>query len=194
MRREATVDALFTRRTLLATLAFVLVFGVVLYFEGRPGWCKYGLGFWANAWTRCTSQHLVDPYSLSHFLHGIVFFWLLWPLRAKISLSNRLVLALGLEIGWELFENSAWVIERYRQETASLDYVGDSIVNSMLDVVFTVAGFIAAARFSWKVSLALFIVLELAALWMARDNLTLNIVMLLWPIDALKAWQMEAMR
>jgi Protein of unknown function (DUF2585) len=190
---QAVDERLFTRWTALAASALFSAFGVILLMQGRLAWCKHGFGVWADAWTHCTSQQLVDPYTLSHFLHGVIFFWLLRPLRATLSLHWRLIVALSLEIGWELFENSAWVIERYRQATASLDYVGDSIVNSMGDVVLTMAGFMVAARFSWKVSIGLFIMLELAALWMARDNLTLNLLMLLWPIEAIKEWQLRAL-
>ena len=185
------VQALFTRRTLLVALALVLVFGVVLLLEDRPGWCKYGLGFWSAAWTRCTSQHFLDPYTLSHVLHGIIFYWLLWPFAAKIALHWRMTAALALEIGWEAVENSAWVIERYRQATASLDYSGDSILNSMGDVLATVVGFALASRWSWKASLALFLAFELWMLYLARDNLTLNVLMLFTPIEAIKEWQIQ---
>ena len=183
-------DALFSRATLLVGAAMILIYAVVLQFSGQPGWCKYGFAIWANAWTNCTSQQVLDPYSFSHVLHGILLFWMLWPLAGKISLRWRAIVALGIEIGWELLENSPWVIERYRQVTASLDYSGDSVINSFFDVVLAVVGFAIAARFSWKVSVALFIVLELAALLIARDNLTLNVIMLFRPIDAIREWQL----
>jgi hypothetical protein len=182
--------ALFTRRTLVVAVALTLVFGVVLYLQGRPLWCEHGLGLWAGAWTQCTSQHLVDPYTLSHVLHGVIFYWMLWPFASRVTLHHRMMAALVIEIGWEALENSPWVIERYRQHTAALGYVGDSIVNSLVDVVATIVGFAFASRLSWKASVALFVVLELWMLYVARDNLTLNVLMLFSPIEALKQWQL----
>jgi hypothetical protein len=183
---------LFTRRTLVASLAVVLVFGLVLYFQGRPAWCKQGFGFWTGAATSCTSQHVFDPYTLSHILHGVIFYWMLRPFAAKFSLKHRMIIGLVLEIGWEILENSPWVIERYRQQTAALGYVGDSIINSLADVLATIVGFAVASRFSWKISLALFVVFELWMLYVARDNLTLNVLMLFFPIEAIKEWQLNA--
>lgn len=182
---------LFTRHTLLAAFALTLVFLVLLYLEGRPMWCKYGLGLWTAAWTRCTSQHLLDPYTLSHVLHGIIFYWLILPIAPKLSLPWRTTVALALEIAWEVLENSPWVIERYRQDTAALDYTGDSILNALGDVAAAAVGIAFASRFSWKASLALFFAFELWLLYLARDNLTLNVIMLIYPIEAIKEWQIR---
>ena len=124
----------FSWRSLAVVLVMVGVFGGLLYLEGRPGWCKYGLTLWTSAWTHCTSQNILDPYSLSHVLHGVIFYWLLRWVGPRIPLRWRLVLAMLIEVAWELIENSPWVIERYRQQTASLDYTGDSTVNSMSDL------------------------------------------------------------
>lgn len=182
---------LFTRRTALIAFALAAAFGMLLYVEGRPAWCKSGLALWSAAWTSCTSQSFFDPYSLSHVLHGVIFYWLLRPLADRVSLPWRLVVALVLEISWEMLENSPWVIERYRQDTAAFDYTGDSIVNALGDVASAVVGFAIASRFSWKVSVALFIVFELWMLLLARDNLTLNVLMLLNPIESIKEWQLS---
>ncbi len=184
-------QSLFTRRTAIASLAMAIAFAALLYWQGRPLWCKYGLGLWTGAWDHCTSQHLFDPYTLSHVLHGIIFYWLLWPLASKFSLPWRNMTALALEIGWELLENSAWVIERYRQQTAALDYFGDSVINSMGDVAAAVIGFAFAACYSWKASVIVFFVFELGMLLLARDNLTLNVLMLFFPIEAIKLWQLN---
>jgi hypothetical protein len=184
-------QSLFTRRTALIALALAVAFGLFLYLEGRPVWCKSGLAFWSPAWNSCTSQNFLDPYSLSHVLHGVIFFWLLRPLADRMSLSWRLVAALALEIGWELLENSPWKIERYRQDTAAFDYTGDSIVNALGDVASAVVGFVIASRFSWRVSVVLFMALELWMLWLAHDNLTLNVIMLVHPIEAIKEWQLS---
>ena len=139
-------ESLFTRRTAIASLAMAIAFAALLYWQGRPLWCKYGLGLWTGAWDHCTSQHLFDPYTLSHVLHGIIFYWLLWPLASKFSLPWRNMTALALEIGWELLENSAWVIERYRQQTAALDYFGDSVLNAVGDVAASVHRFLRSRR------------------------------------------------
>lgn len=181
---------LITVRTLVVALALCLAFVGILHFEGMPPWCKYGLGLWSQVQTHCTSQHLLDPYSLSHVLHGVIFYWVLRPFAKRARLHWRLIAALALEIGWEVLENSPWVIERYRAHTASLDYRGDSILNSLGDVASAVIGFLFAARFSWKASLSLFVAFELLLLYLARDNLTLNVLMLIMPIEAIKEWQL----
>ena len=183
-------QSLFTRRTALAATAVAIAFIAILWATDRPWLCKTGLGLWTGAWSHCTSQHLFDPYSLTHLLHGIIFYWLLRLCVPKVALHWRLVAAIAIEIGWELVENSQWVIERYRQGTASLDYTGDSILNSTGDVLSTILGFALASRFSWKVAVAVFIVVELGLLLTIRDNLTLNVLMLFVPVEAIKEWQL----
>jgi len=186
-----SIKVLLTRRTLLPVMGLFLAFGGLLWLEGRPAWCKFGLGFWSAAWTHCTSQHFLDPYALSHVLHGIILYWLLRPFASKINLQLRLIAAMVFEIAWELLENSPWVIERYRQQTASLDYTGDSILNSLGDLLATVIGFYFASRFSWKAAAVVFVAFEVWALYMARDNLTLNVLMLFHPLEAVKQWQLS---
>lgn len=187
---------LFTRRTVLAIAVLIASFVVYQHLQGRPWWCKYGLALWSDVGTHCTSQQFVDPYSLSHVLHGVIFFWALWlynarvPQRWRLSLARQLLAAIALELSWELIENSHWVIERYRQNTSSLDYSGDSILNSLGDTVSAAAGFLFAAKFSWKASVALYAGFELWLLYLARDNLTLNVIMLLYPIEAIRQWQL----
>jgi hypothetical protein len=184
---------LFSWRSLAAAVALTAAFAGLLALEDRPGWCKYGFTFWTPAWTHCTSQNLLDPYSLSHVLHGVIFFWMLCLVFPKLPLRWQLVIAMLMEVLWELLENSPWVIERYRQQTASLDYAGDSVVNSVSDLAMTVIGFCLASRISWKAAVVVFIVFELVALWMARDNLTTNVLMLFLPLESLKEWQMQGM-
>ncbi len=181
---------LSTRHNSLVAGSLLLAFVLLLRAEGRILWCKSGIGLWSAAWTPCTSQHLLDPYTLSHVLHGVLFYWLLRPFAKQISLQWRLVLALLAETAWELLENSPLIIERYRNDTAALDYFGDSILNSLADVGASIVGFIFAARFRWWKSILLFVVFELWALYLAKDNLTLNIVMLLFPSEAIKNWQL----
>jgi hypothetical protein len=184
------IRSLITRRTAIAASALTFAFIMVLWASGRPWICRSGIGLWTGAWTHCTSQHLLDPYSLTHVLHGIIFYWVLRVALPKVALHWQLLIAIAVEIGWELFENSAWVIERYRQQTVSLDYTGDSILNSAGDLATMILGFIFASRFSWKVAVAVFVVVEVGLLLTIRDNLTLNVVMLFFPIDAVKQWQL----
>jgi hypothetical protein len=186
-------ESLITRRSLVATVLLVLAFIGALVLEGRPLTCKHGFGIWAPAFTHCVSQQLFDSYTLSHLLHGVIFYWMLRPLAGKLPLHWRLVAAAVIEVGWELVENSPWIIEYYRDNTASLDYAGDSIVNSLCDVLSCLVAFIFASRCSRKVAVITFIVLELLAFYMARDNLTLNILMFLLPLEGIKEWQLQGM-
>ena len=163
-------QSLITRRTLRFAIAHRGVFRLLLYLEGRPAWCKSGLAVWSSAWNSCTSQNLLDPYSMSHVLHGVIFFWLLRPLADRVPLPWRLVAAVGLEIGWEVLENSPWVIARYRQDTAAFDYTGDT--HSQLAAVATWSSTFARG-FVTRCAVDVF---ELDA--MARADVA-NIVMLL---------------
>lgn len=181
--------SLVSRRSVLAGLLLLVAFTLVLVYQGRPWWCQDGPALWSPVGTHCTSQNFLDPYSLSHVLHGVLFYGALWLCASRLALPWRMFAALALEIGWELLENSAWVIERYRQNTAALDYTGDSVLNSLGDVVSALVGFAFAAKFSWKASLALFFFFELWLLYLSRDNLTLNVLMLLFPLEAIKQWQ-----
>jgi len=175
---------------LVVTLLFVLL-GAGLWLEGRVLYCKYGFGVWSPAWSHCTSQNLFDPYTASHILHGVVLYWVLRLALPHWPLAWRMIVAVAVEISWELLENSPWIIDRYRQQTASLDYTGDSITNSLMDTAAALAGFWLANRIGWKASIAIFLALELWALAVARDNLTLNVLMLFWPIEAIKEWQVR---
>jgi hypothetical protein len=183
---------LFTRRSAAVVAGLFILCGVTLRLMGRVGWCKYGFSIYSPAWSHCTSQNILDPYTLSHVLHGIIFFWALTPFAARIALHWRLVIALVMEIGWEILENTPFIINRYRDATASLDYSGDSVLNSLSDVTAALLGFIFASKFGWKTAVAVIVVFELWALAIARDNLSLNVLMLFWPIDAIKEWQMPS--
>jgi hypothetical protein len=157
---------------------------------GRIPLCECGFGVWTNsAWSTSTSQHFGDPYSFSHLLHGIIFYWVLTLVARKLPLRFRLLIATLVEIGWEVFENSPFIINRYRTATASLDYFGDSILNATGDVLFCVLGFYLAAKLNWKLTLAAVVFIELTMLYFIKDNLTLNIIMLIYPIDAIRNWQ-----
>lgn len=181
-----------SRITVAIVVAMLLALAGILFAMGRIPYCVCGLHLWTlDAWGSASSQHVADPYSSSHFLHGILFFALLSFVASTISLRLRMMISLVLEIGWELLENSPLIIERYRSATASLGYNGDSIVNSVSDVLFMLCGFWIASRVPWKWSLFLVLAVELGMLWLYRDNLTLNVIMLLMPIDAIRQWQVQ---
>ena len=147
-------------------------------------------GFWeGDIWSSECSQRLVDPYSFSHLTHGILFCGALWLVARKLPLRYRFVIALLLEAGWELLENSPLIINRYREATIALGYVGDSIMNSLSDIVMMSLGFLFASRVRPWVSVLAVLVMEIGCLLWVRDNLTLNIIMLIHPIDAIKTWQ-----
>lgn len=149
---------------------------------------RFGL-YSSDIWSSEQSQRVFDPYSFSHFLHGILFFGLLWPLRHRIPAPVRFVLALAMEAAWEVLENSPIIINRYRAVTVSLGYEGDSILNSLSDIVFAGLGFWFAHRQKLFVCLAVIVCFELFTLWWVRDNLTLNIIMLVYPLDSIREWQ-----
>lgn len=182
------------------TLAIVAVMILTLRLMGRLWHCEQN--DWAiyihQAWqSNHTSQHLADPYTWTHLLHGVVLYCAAIAILTLIRLRMTTLLllwsftaAIALEAGWEVLENTPWVINRYRQNTASLDYFGDSIINSIGDTLACALGFCIAAKIGLRWSIALFVVVELALLWWIRDNLTMAVVMLLWPVESFKAWQM----
>lgn len=150
-------------------------------------------GLWeGNIWSSEQSQRLADPYSFTHVVHGFLFYALLWLSGRGLPVRHRLVAAVGLEAAWEVLENSPIVIERYRAVTIALGYMGDSILNSMSDVLMMAIGFLLAWRLKPRASLATVVILELGLLLWVRDNLTLNILMLVHPIEAIKMWQSAA--
>ncbi len=168
--------------------------GVILLAMGREPWCKCGqaVPFSWDIWSQHNSQHLIDPYFFTHVLHGIIFYGMLRWLWKSGSVTNRFVMAVLLESAWEVLENTPLVIERYRTVTMSLDYYGDSVANSLMDVIACAVGFGIAYRLkSWQ-SVAIIAATELALLLTIRDCLALNVLMLISPIEAVKEWQMGA--
>jgi len=180
-------------KTGLLFFIFILLTAVsILKTLGREWWCKCGEPFlWASdIWSTHTSQHFLDPYSFSHFLHGIVFFWSLRLLLKRASPGLLFLLSIAIESCWEIAENSPFIIERYRAGTIALDYFGDSIINSLADIGCAALGFMFAASVRFRAALAVFVLIELILLVLIRDNLTLNVLMLIYPIDGIKQWQM----
>jgi len=137
------------------------------------------------------SQHLSDWYSFSHIIHGFIFYWFFWRIGRKRgwSLGLRFLLALFVEVGWEIFENTDFTINRYRETTISLDYYGDSVINSVFDALFMVLGFWMAWRMPMWTIVLIAIGLELFVGYYIRDNLALNIIMLIYPFKAILRWQ-----
>jgi len=179
----------------LGVLAIAGLQTLVIRLEGQPWWCKCGgPQLWIGAaYSEHTSQHVVDPYSISHVLHGFLFWWLLAWLAPNWSVGWRFVVALLLETGWEVLENSPWVIERYRAATAAVGYSGDSVINALGDLTSAGVGFWIARWVGWRWTLAMLIGSELLLLLTIRDNLTLNVLMLLVPLPpGLKEWQSGA--
>ena len=139
-----------------------------------------------------TSQMLADWYSFSHVVHGLLFYAGLWLVARHWPVELRFLAALGLECAWEVIENTPFVIDRYRTATAALGYTGDSVINSLSDIAMMALGFLAARKLPLWAGVALVIVLELVPLIAIRDNLTLNVWMLLWPNEAVRSWQAGA--
>ncbi len=175
-----------------AIVAILAVAAIWLWAAGRPPVCTCGyVALWHGALDAGTSQHLADWYTASHILHGILFCAV-----ARLLARDRgrpgggwLVAAVAVEAVWEIVENSPAVIERYRTATMALGYSGDSIVNSLADIGCMIGGFLLARRLSWSAIVAAAVLLEVAALLAIRDNLTLNVLMLVHPIEAIRIWQ-----
>lgn len=184
-----------TLRTHRTPLAVIVLTGVVLIVAmklmGRLWWCKCGQLFpWTSqAWGPHNSQHLGDPYFFSHVLHGVVFYWALWVLQKRMHWLWVLAIAAGIEAAWEVFENTHFVINRYRDATAALGYEGDTVFNSLTDWLAAIAGFLMARAVGIWWSIAIYLGMEIWCAWWIRDNLTLNVVMLLYPIDSIRQWQ-----
>ena len=164
----------------------------LLRHEGRIWWCACGrFNLWdGDIWSAHNSQHVFDPYSFTHVLHGLLLFWILKWGFSRLSFVWQLTLAILAEAVWEVVENSPFIIQRYREATIGQGYVGDSIVNSLADILCCAAGFVLARKLGFRFSLILFVMVELALALMVRDNLTLNILMLIHPVDVIKQWQM----
>lgn len=175
---------------LLGLAIFVITAAVELWMGRLPLGPDGKFALWAgNIWSSEQSQRLTDPYSFTHFMHGICFFALIWIALRKLPVRYRFIAAILLEACWELLENSPIIINRYRSVTISLGYEGDSILNSLSDICFAGLGFLFAWRTRLRIVILTVIAIELILLFWIRDNLTLNLIMLIHPIDAIKVWQ-----
>jgi len=179
-------------RTLLVAAAAVLAAAVfVLRAQGRHWLCDCGrFRLWVgDAWGAETSQQLFDPYTFTHVLHGLAFAGLLALTLPRVEPRTRLLLAVAAEALWEVVENTDFVIRRYREATAALGYTGDTIVNSLGDVAACAVGFLVARRLGWLRSIALAAATEIVLLFWIKDSLILNIILLLYPSEKIRAWQ-----
>jgi hypothetical protein len=177
--------------SLLLAAGFIGATALLLYTMGQPLICKCGyVKLWHGVVVSSeNSQHLSDWYTPSHIIHGILFFGLFTLILPKAGINLRLALSLALECAWEILENTDMIINRYRESTISLDYFGDSVINSSADILAMIVGFFLASRLPVWASVAMIIVVEAVTTYLIRDGLALNVLMLVWPLEAVKVWQ-----
>ncbi len=174
-----------------STVITLFITALTQYSFGRLLICKCGyVKLWqTEIWSNENSQHLTDWYTFSHIIHGFAFYYL-GRLLKKVTLFQSFLLALGIEAAWEIIENSSFIIDRYREATISLDYYGDSIINSLMDIMGMVLGFYIAKRLPFWGVLLLTIIMEVVVGFLIRDNLFFNILMLVYPLESVRRWQM----
>lgn len=192
--RTATNSSFFKNRNLWPAFGILVILGLTalqLHNQGRLWWCACrGFLLTSDAWGSRTSQTFLDPYSFTHILHGLMFCGLLVLLIRGMSWRRRLFMAILIESAWELIENTNTVIERYREATAALGYHGDTVVNSLGDIICCGIGFMMARKLGWRRSIVVFVATELVLLIWIRDSLLLEILTLIHPINAVKVWQL----
>lgn len=192
MLRNINLPRLSMRMALFLSLLVIIAAEAANYAMGHPLICKCGVvKLWHGGRSdNQMSQHIADWYTYSHFLHGVIFYWLITlAARGHLSVAARLLIAVLIEAAWEVVENTPWMINRYRTVTVSRGYFGDSIINSTFDILFMIPGFFLAARLPAWITVGLIIAVEVGLLLVIRDNLILNIIMLVHPIEAIRIWQ-----
>lgn len=179
------------RFIIISFLAIILIVACVEWRMGRSPWGPDGrFGWWdGNIFGSENSQRVADAYSFTHIIHGLAFYAILWVVARRLPVKHRFLAALIIEGAWEILENSSLIINRYRETTISQGYFGDSILNSCSDILMMSIGFLLAYRLRPWLSVLLVVGIELALLLWVRDNLSINLIMLIHPIDALKTWQ-----
>jgi hypothetical protein len=182
---------LTSRSTIVTVAAIMATTAAILLSMGREPICKCGyVKLWHGVVVSSeNSQHVSDWYTPSHVIHGFAFYGVLWLVARRWTVGARLVAATMIESGWEILENTPLIINRYREATIALDYYGDSVLNSSFDIGWMILGFVLASRLPVWASLALIVIAEIGVGYAIRDNLALNILMLIYPLEAVRQWQ-----
>ena len=180
-----------SKRFAIITVAIVAVAAAILLSMGREPICKCGyVKLWHGVVVSSeNSQHIADWYTPSHVIHGFAFYGLLWLAARRRPIGTRLIAATIIESGWEILENTPLIINRYREATIALDYYGDSVLNSTFDIGWMILGFVLASRLPVWASIAFIVIAEVGVGFAIRDNLALNILMLIYPLEAVRRWQ-----
>ena len=189
--RASSIGRTIAAKSGVATVAVVVVMAAILLAMGRPATCPCGsvAVFHGSVRSDQNSQQFADWYSLTHVAHGLIFYAATWAALRRWPWPARLVIAVAIEAAWEILENSPMVIDRYRRVTMAWGYSGDSVLNSVGDCAFMILGFAIARRLPWWGGVGVLIALELTALAVIRDNLIINVLMLIAPVDAIRIWQ-----
>ncbi|KAF0126749.1 MAG: hypothetical protein FD148_2107 [Methylocystaceae bacterium] len=185
------MNATTGRDVAAATIAVLIVQAGALWALGRPFLCACGeFKLWeGDAASPCLSQQLTDWYSFTHVIHGVLFYFLLWLAAPGLSFGQRFMIALALEVGWEILENTPFAIRHYRKQPPAQDYAGDSIVNSLADTLAMALGFLLAWRLPVLAVIAISVLLEVGVALNIRDNFTLNVLSFIYPFEFIRRWQ-----